>query len=148
MCWDAACRIWTPEFWTSRSTVIFNFTGFLDYDSGIPRYEWGLGSQQGRVDVVPWMEMTANRVLKDVRYNGGTQKMMVTYVVSGFGPAPACKIPDCSAIVILHSQSHAAGSVCAARCGVLQDCCLARHARAGSNSVHVSSGGLAACSWV
>jgi hypothetical protein len=89
--WDAACRIWTPEFWTSRSTVIFNFTGFLDYDSGIPRYEWGLGSQQGKVDVVPWMGMTANRVLKDVRFNGGTQKMMVTYVVSSCGPAPACK---------------------------------------------------------
>lgn len=77
-----SCRIWTPKFWTSRSLVNFNFTGFLDYESGIQRYQWGIGSKPNTADVVPLINVTSGRVLKDIRYTGGTQKMFVTPVVS------------------------------------------------------------------
>lgn len=62
--------------------VNFNFTGFMDYESGITRYEWGIGSKSGQADVVPLMPVTAARVLKDIKFSGGTQKMFVTPVVS------------------------------------------------------------------
>lgn len=81
-CWNVDCRIWSPKYWTSRSIASFNFTGFLDYESGPPYYQWGIGTREGLVDVVPLINVTATRVLKDVRYEGGVQKMMVTPVVS------------------------------------------------------------------
>lgn len=69
-------------YWTSRSTVAFNFTGFLDYETRVQRYQWGIGSKPYSADAVPLTDVTASRVLKDIKYAGGTQKMFVTPVVS------------------------------------------------------------------
>lgn len=69
-------------YWTSRSMVAFNYTGFIDYETSIVRYQWGIGSKANAVDVVPLVNVTASRVLKDIKYAGGTQKMFVTPVVS------------------------------------------------------------------
>jgi hypothetical protein len=69
-------------YWTSRSMVSFNFTGFLDYDSTVVRYQWGIGSKPYQADVVPVMDLKENKALKDIRYVGGTQKMMVYLAVS------------------------------------------------------------------
>jgi hypothetical protein len=80
-CCFFACRIWTPKYWTSQSVVAFNFTGFMDYESGISRYQWGIGSSQFAADVVPLTNVTGERVLKDIKYSGGTKKMFVTPVV-------------------------------------------------------------------
>lgn len=77
-----ANRIWTPRFWTSAGSVSFNFTGFMDYQSGVARYAWGLGSAPFAADVVPLGELRELRVLKDIKYSGGTKKMFVTVVVS------------------------------------------------------------------
>lgn len=68
-------------FWTSRSMVSFNFTGFVDYETNIARTQWGIGSKPFVVDVVPLVDVTAAKVLKDIKYAGGTQKMFVTPVV-------------------------------------------------------------------
>jgi hypothetical protein len=54
----------------------------MDYESGVRRYEWGIGSAPHAADVVPLAPVTAGRVLKDIRFSGGTQKMFVTPVVS------------------------------------------------------------------
>ncbi|KAF6259953.1 hypothetical protein COO60DRAFT_1700595 [Scenedesmus sp. NREL 46B-D3] len=67
--------IWTPKYWTSQSIVAFNFTGFMDYESGISRYQWGIGSSQFAANVVPLSSVTGERLLKDIRYSGGTKKM-------------------------------------------------------------------------
>lgn len=61
--------------------VAFNFTGFMDYESGISRYQWGIGRSQFAADVVPLTNVTGERVLKDIKYSGGTKKMFVTPVV-------------------------------------------------------------------
>jgi hypothetical protein len=61
--------------------VSFNFTGFLDYDSTVVRYQWGIGSKPYQADVVPVMDLKENKALKDIRYVGGTQKMMVYLTV-------------------------------------------------------------------
>jgi hypothetical protein len=53
----------------------------MDYESGISRYQWGIGSSQFAADVVPLTNVTGERVLKDVKYSGGTKKMFVTPVV-------------------------------------------------------------------
>lgn len=73
--------IWTPRFWSGRGVVTFNFTGFMDYQSGVARYEWGIGSRPYAADVLPLAPLDAPRVLKDIRFAGGTQKMFVTPVV-------------------------------------------------------------------
>jgi hypothetical protein len=53
----------------------------MDYESGISRYQWGIGSSQFAADVVPLTNVTGERVLKDIKYSGGTKKMFVTPVV-------------------------------------------------------------------
>lgn len=63
------------------SIVAFNFTGFMDYESSIQRYAWGIGTLPFTADVVPLMNATGNKVLKDIKYSGGTKKMFVTPVV-------------------------------------------------------------------
>eukprot|EP00879_Flechtneria_rotunda_P023949 GHRR01025369.1.p1 GENE.GHRR01025369.1~~GHRR01025369.1.p1 ORF type:complete len:969 (+),score=296.48 GHRR01025369.1:353-3259(+) len=79
---DVGCTIWTPKYWTSQSIVTFNFTGFMDYESGISHYDWGIGSTPSAVDVFPLTRVTADRVLKDIKYpSGGIKKMLVTPVV-------------------------------------------------------------------
>ncbi len=51
--------MFAPTFFTSRGVVAFNFTGFVDPNSGPLSYTWGVGSAPGLVDVLP-----------AVRYNG------------------------------------------------------------------------------
>eukprot|EP00882_Tetradesmus_deserticola_P025048 GHRQ01027465.1.p2 GENE.GHRQ01027465.1~~GHRQ01027465.1.p2 ORF type:complete len:118 (+),score=28.07 GHRQ01027465.1:34-354(+) len=72
--------------------VAFNFTGFMDYESGISRYQWGIGSSQFAADVVPLTNVIGERLLKDIRYSGGTKKMFVTPVVSVCIALQACDL--------------------------------------------------------
>lgn len=76
------CRIWTPFYWTDISSVQFNFTGFVDYESGIAKYQWGLGTTPYVNDVVPLTQVTGSKHVKDIRFSGSSQQMLVTVVVS------------------------------------------------------------------
>jgi len=81
---SCSCRVWTPKYWTSESIVAFNFTGFMDYQSGISHTQWGVGSKPFAADVVALQDVAVPRVLKDVKYSGGTKKKMwVVPMVSG-----------------------------------------------------------------
>lgn len=83
---SCSCRVWTPKYWTSESIVAFNFTGFMDYQSGISHTQWGVGSKPFAADVVALQDVAVSRVLKDVKYSGGTKKKMwVVPMVSGDG---------------------------------------------------------------
>lgn len=91
VCWASSRRVWTPKYWTSRSVLTFNFTGFLDYESGITHYQWGIGTRKQSADVVPLTDTTTTRVLKDIRDAvGNTQRMYVTPVVSVL-PVSCCR---------------------------------------------------------
>jgi hypothetical protein len=46
-------RIDTPQFWSNTSRVEFNFTPFVDFQSGIRTYSWGVGTKPGVADVIP-----------------------------------------------------------------------------------------------
>jgi hypothetical protein len=117
------CRIWTPMYWTSRSMVSFNFTGFLDYDSTVVRYQWGIGSKPYQADVVPVMDLKENKALKDIRYVGGTQKMMVYLAVGSSWPwhhEAACAelgqdLSSCSAVSMLACMQKPGYARCSPR---------------------------------
>ena len=47
-----ACRVLVSTYWTSVSSVSFNFTAFGDSGTGIRGYEWGLGSGPNMTNVV------------------------------------------------------------------------------------------------
>lgn len=47
-------RVLVPPYWTSVRTVAFSFTPFNDSMSGTISYEWGLASQPGIDDVIPF----------------------------------------------------------------------------------------------
>lgn len=80
--WCYCCRIWTPKYWTNISFVQFNFTGFVDYESSIMRYQWGLGTAPFANDVMPLTQVTGNKFVKDIRFSGSSKHMFVTVVVS------------------------------------------------------------------
>lgn len=92
-------------YWTARGIVNFNFTGFYDYESGIDRYQWGIGSKPSMADVLPLTPLTAGRVLKDIKYAGGTQKMFVTPVVRMLCTG---RVVHAAALAVQHSiRQHA-----------------------------------------
>lgn len=41
-----------PLYWTNVSSVAFNFTAFADSGTGIRGYDWGIGSDPNRTNVV------------------------------------------------------------------------------------------------
>jgi hypothetical protein len=45
-------RVLTPAFFTAPGVIWFNFTGFVDADSGPLSYHWGVGSAPGLTDVL------------------------------------------------------------------------------------------------
>lgn len=43
-----------PRYWTSPTSLAFNFTsGFKDFEAGILKLQWGLGTAPGSTDVLP-----------------------------------------------------------------------------------------------
>ena len=60
-----ARRVLVPPFWNSVSALSFSFTPFLeDSVAGIKLYEWGLGSQAGLADVVPFKPVNGTRTVR------------------------------------------------------------------------------------
>ena len=57
------CRVLVPPYWTSVTSVAFSFTPFADNTSGIRSYEWGLGSQSGQDDVIPFRFFTGTTMV-------------------------------------------------------------------------------------
>lgn len=47
-------RVLVPPYWTSVHSVAFSFTPFTDSMSGNISYEWGLASQSGLDNVIPF----------------------------------------------------------------------------------------------
>jgi hypothetical protein len=53
----------------------------MDYESGITGYYWALGTSPFTAGVVPLTPLSTARVLKDIRFSGGTKRMFVVPVV-------------------------------------------------------------------
>ena len=56
-------RVLVPPYWTSVMSVAFSFTPFADNTSGIRGYEWGLGSQPGLDNVIPFRPFTGTTMV-------------------------------------------------------------------------------------
>jgi hypothetical protein len=66
-----------------QSNVIFNFTEVYDTDSRVGRYQWGIGSAPGLVDVVPLRDYEGDFKPRDIKLpSGGYVPIRVPQVVS------------------------------------------------------------------
>lgn len=83
----------------------FNFTGFVDYESSVVKYAWGLGTAPYANDVVPLTQVIGSKLLKDIRFSGSSKQMFVTVVVGYSRASSKCGHNDSAFSASCLSQS-------------------------------------------
>ena len=81
-------RVFAPTYWTNPTQIIFNFTDFSDPESGISRYQWGLGNDTNYPPtVINLRNFTGDNTTSDLSVGGqdftGLTVHQVSYVPPG-----------------------------------------------------------------